>query len=31
MEVMKFANSAAWLFAGLMLAASRVYAQEVGQ
>jgi hypothetical protein len=31
MEVMKFAKSAAWLFAGLMLAASGVYAQEVEQ
>ena len=28
---MKFAKSAGWVFAGLMLAASGVYAQEVEQ
>ena len=28
---MKFAKSAGWVFAGLMLAASRIYAQEVEQ
>ena len=28
---MRFAKSASWVFSGLMLAASGVYAQEVGQ